>query len=92
VESTLKNTQPQAVKEHLLFEVRRTEVRCYRPKARILVIGTTATDFFAYFFHPRKKGRPHRMGKAILIFHKVLERDYVFLAFFDPLFWGYIQE
>jgi len=62
-------------------------LRWLRPKARILELGTTATDFFAYFFHPRKKVRPRWIGKAILIFCKVLEENYVFLAFFATLFW-----
>ena len=53
-----RNLQLEGVKDHLLFEGLRTELRWSSPETRILAERTTATDFFAYFFHPRKKVGP----------------------------------
>ena len=58
----LRNLQLEAVKGHLLSEAQRAEFKWPRPKAKILAVRTTAADFFAYFFHPRKKVGPHRRG------------------------------
>ena len=58
VPEALRNLQLKAVKGHLLSEVRKAEFRWPRPEARILAGRTTAADFFAYFFHPRKKVGP----------------------------------
>ena len=50
--------QPEAVKGHLLSEALGAEFKWSRPEARILAARTSAADFFAYFFHPRKKVGP----------------------------------
>jgi len=53
------------VKGHLLSEARRAEFKWPRPEARILAVRTSAADFFAYFFHPRKKVGAHRRGDTL---------------------------
>ena len=58
----LRNLQPKAVKGHLLSEAPRAEFKWPRPEARILAVRTSAADFFAYFFHRRKKVGDHRRG------------------------------
>ena len=87
----LRNLQLEGVKDHLLFEVRRTEFRGSSPETRILAERTTATDFFAYFFHLRKKVESCD-GQVILIFYKILTRNYTFFTFFAALFFRYVQK
>ena len=79
----LTNLQLEGVKDHLLFEVRRTEFRGASPETRILAEGTTAADFFAYFLTPKSRAP---LAKRSSFFASFWGEIILFFRFF-LLFW-----